>query len=75
MEGWFWKQQRHITLYSKFCFSPPVKQTYYIYYGAGQEPLVHLGVRGFISCMFAVGLSIGVVAALGGLLFMQVSQS
>ena len=35
---------------------------------------MHIGVRGFIACMFSVGLAIGVIVAVGGLFYIQVSQ-
>jgi palmitoyltransferase len=47
-------------------------QAYYIYYGTGKEPLVYLGIQGFIGCMFAVGLAIGVIIAVGALFCIQV---
>ena len=48
-------------------------QHYYLYYGTGTEPIVLLTINKFIACMFAVGLAIGVVIAVGGLFFIQVS--
>lgn len=46
-------------------------QNWYIYYGDGTEPIVNLGFYGLITCVFALGLSIGVVLAVGALLFFQ----
>lgn len=50
-------------------------QHYYLYYGNGTEPLVNLGIHGFVACMFAVGLAIGVFIAVGALFVIQVSYN
>lgn len=47
-------------------------RAYYHVYGNGDEPEIFLTVNAFIAGMFAVGLAIGVVLAVGGLLFLQV---
>ncbi|CAH0554084.1 unnamed protein product [Brassicogethes aeneus] len=47
-------------------------RTYYLYYGTGLEPVVVLSLVGKIMTVFALGFSIGVVIAVGLLLFFQV---
>lgn len=47
-------------------------QVWYIYYGNGTEPLVVLSVYALIFCVFCLGLSVGVVFAVGMLLYFQV---
>ncbi len=47
-------------------------QHYYLYYGDGTEPIIVLSINKFVACMFAVGLAVGVVIAVGGLFFIQV---
>lgn len=49
-------------------------RVWYLYYGTGQEPIVHLGLYGIIFCVFSLGLAAGVVLAVGMLFFVQVSQ-
>ena len=44
-------------------------------FGSGDEPIVFLTINAFIAGMFAVGLAIGVVLAVGGLLIIQVRLS
>lgn len=44
----------------------------YLYYGTGKEPIVNLGLYGLVGTVFALGLSVGVVLAVGMLLFFQV---
>ncbi|XP_019871027.1 palmitoyltransferase ZDHHC6 [Aethina tumida] len=45
---------------------------HYLYYGTGKEPIVVLGLIGKILTVFGLGFSIGVVIAVGLLLFFQV---
>ncbi|KAK9720390.1 DHHC palmitoyltransferase [Popillia japonica] len=47
-------------------------RVWYLYYGTGQEPIVHLGLYGIIMCVLSLGLAAGVVLAVGMLLFFQV---
>jgi palmitoyltransferase len=47
-------------------------QVWYVYYGNGTEPMVVLSVYALIFCVFCLGLSIGVVLAVGMLLYFQV---
>ena len=44
---------------------------YYVYRGVEGVPLVQLGVWSFVVCMFASGLAIGVVVAVGLLFVME----
>ncbi|XP_023020428.2 palmitoyltransferase ZDHHC6 [Leptinotarsa decemlineata] len=46
-----------------------IHRMHYIY--LGQEPIIELGLYGMILCVFALGFSIGVVAAVGMLLYFQ----
>lgn len=50
-------------------------QTWYLYYGRGTEPMVYLSVWGLVVCMFVLGLAIGVVLAVGMLLYFQVTPT
>lgn len=45
---------------------------HYLYHGSGNEPMVHLGLFGVILCVLALGFTIGVVIAVGMLLYFQV---
>uniref|UniRef100_T1J7N8 Palmitoyltransferase n=1 Tax=Strigamia maritima TaxID=126957 RepID=T1J7N8_STRMM len=47
---------------------------WYMYYGTGDEPVVILGLFGFICCTFALGMALGVVIAVGGLFYFQKEQ-
>jgi len=47
-------------------------QVWYLYYGNGTEPMVILSVYTLVFCVFCLGLSIGVVLAVGMLLYFQV---
>lgn len=49
-----------------------VLQVWYLYYGNGTEPMVVLSVYAVVFCVFCLGLSIGVVLAVGMLLYFQV---
>lgn len=49
-------------------------QTWYIYYGSGKEPIIYMSMWGMVICMFVLGLAIGVVLAVGMLLYFQVSE-
>ena len=49
-------------------------QSYYLHYSGGSAPLIYLSINQFIACMFSVGLAVGVMAAVGGLLYIQVSH-
>ncbi|KAF4532822.1 hypothetical protein B566_EDAN002673 [Ephemera danica] len=44
----------------------------YIYYGDGTEPIITLSLTGLVTCVFCLGLAIGVVLAVGMLLYFQV---
>lgn len=48
-----------------------IHRRWYIYYGDGSEPLVYMNLWGMVLCMFILGLAIGVVLAVGMLLFFQ----
>lgn len=49
-------------------------QISYLYYGDGTEPIVTLTLTGLVACVFCLGLAIGVVLAVGMLLYFQVGQ-
>ncbi|KAJ8869371.1 hypothetical protein PR048_030947 [Dryococelus australis] len=44
---------------------------WYLYYGTGTEPIVYLAVPMLVLCVFSLGLAIGVVVAVGMLLYIQ----
>ena len=48
-------------------------QSWYHYYGTGEEPKIILTLTTLLVVMFALGLAIGVVLAVGALLYFQVS--
>jgi hypothetical protein len=50
-----------------------VFQSWYHYYGTGDEPKITLTLTTLLVVMFALGLAIGVVLAVGALLYFQVS--
>lgn len=47
-------------------------RSYFIHYGVGKVPVVYLGLYGLILTVLALGFAIGVVAAVGMLLFFQI---
>ncbi|PSN37480.1 Palmitoyltransferase ZDHHC6 [Blattella germanica] len=49
-----------------------LNRVWYLYYGDGTEPIVVLSVYTLVFCVFSLGLSIGVVLAVGMLLYFQV---
>lgn len=49
-----------------------INRTWYLYRGITNVPIVYLNFYGLILCVFALGLAIGVVLAVGMLLFFQV---
>lgn len=55
------------------CLYRALNRSYYIFYHRG-EPLVSLTLYGFMGSMFAAGLAIGVIIAVGILLFIQLKS-
>jgi len=51
-----------------------LNRTWYLYYGTGQEPQVILTVWSLLATLFGLGLSLGVVIAVGLLLVFQVKS-
>ncbi|XP_026476828.1 palmitoyltransferase ZDHHC6 [Ctenocephalides felis] len=49
-----------------------IHRVWYQYYGTGLEPVVYLNVYSLVFCVFSLGLAVGVVIAVGMLLFFQV---
>ncbi|XP_037773410.1 palmitoyltransferase ZDHHC6-like [Penaeus monodon] len=60
------------TVILAICIYHAIHRTWYVYYGSGREPRVYLGQWAIVACMFVLGLAIGVVLAVGMLLFFQV---
>ena len=60
--------------YSIFNVFDFVFQSWYHYYGTGDEPKITLTLTTLLVVMFALGLAIGVVLAVGALLYFQVSS-
>lgn len=52
-----------------------IHRVWYQYYGTGLEPVVYLNVYSLVFCVFSLGLAVGVVIAVGMLLFFQVISS
>lgn len=50
-----------------------LNRVWYTYYGTGREPIVYLNIYTLVLTVLALGLSVGVVLAVGMLLFFQVS--
>ena len=50
-------------------------QSWYHYYGTGEEPKITLTLTTLLVVMFALGLAIGVVLAVGALLYFQVGKT
>ncbi|KAK7501478.1 hypothetical protein BaRGS_00007282 [Batillaria attramentaria] len=46
----------------------------YYFYNRRNEPLVYLGVSGFVLTMFSIGLAIGVIIAVGMLFYIQIKS-
>ena len=51
---------------------PDNDRTWYLYYGTGEEPQVILTLWSLLAALFGLGLSLGVVVAVGMLLIFQV---
>jgi len=51
-----------------------LNRTWYHYYGTGQEPQVILTLWSLLGALFGLGLSLGVVVAVGMLLFFQIKS-
>ncbi|KAJ8980790.1 hypothetical protein NQ317_004791 [Molorchus minor] len=80
-----WGNHAHFTMFLAFatlgCFHATIvlgcslyqsiHRAHYIYYGIDSEPVVHLGLYGIVMCVLALGFAIGVVAAVGMLLYFQ----
>ena len=49
-------------------------QNWYLYHGTGDEPQVLVTIYSLFACVFAVGMSIGVIVALSCLLFAQLKS-
>ena len=49
-----------------------LNRTWYLYYGTGAEPQVILTLWSLLAALFGLGLSLGVVVAVGMLLVFQV---
>jgi len=49
-----------------------LNRTWYMYYGTGKEPVVILTLWSLLGALFGLGLALGVVIAVGMLLFFQV---
>lgn len=49
-----------------------LNRVWYLYYGTGDEPIVYLNIYTLVLAVFALGLAVGVVLAVGMLLFFQV---
>ena len=47
---------------------------WYLYYGTGKEPIVEMGISGIIHAIFAFGLAVGVICAVGFLFVVQVGE-
>lgn len=46
--------------------------TWHIHYGSKNEPIVRIGIYGLIFSIFSLGLALGVIIAVGMLLYFQV---
>ncbi|CAH1795576.1 unnamed protein product [Owenia fusiformis] len=51
-----------------------VNMPYYVHRGVLDVPIVYLGIKGFIHCVFSIGLSIGVIVAVGALWYFQIKS-
>lgn len=59
------------TIILSFTLYRGIHRQWYIYYGHPHLATVHLGIWSLIFCIFSLGLAIGVVIAVGMLLFFQ----
>lgn len=81
-----WGNHAHFTAFLLFavlgCFQAAIilacslyrglNRVWYMYYGTGHEPIVYLNIYTLMLTVFALGLAVGVVLAVGMLLFFQV---
>ncbi|KAL0281571.1 UNVERIFIED_CONTAM: hypothetical protein PYX00_002518 [Menopon gallinae] len=61
----------HSTIILSCTLYHAISRGWYIHYSHNLGTIVNLGLYGFVLCVFALGLSIGVVLAVGALLFFQ----
>lgn len=54
------------------CVYHAINRVWYMHNGTGQEPIVYLTLTTLLLTLLAVGMAIGVVLAVGTLLFLQV---
>ena len=62
---------RYSGLHTQVCEISSLR-TWYLYYGTGREPQVVLTLWSLLASLFGLGLALGVVIAVGLLLFFQV---
>ena len=54
------------------CLYHAINRVRYVHYGTGDEPLVYLTLTTLLMTLLATGMAVGVVLAVGALLYLQV---
>ncbi|CAG0921173.1 unnamed protein product, partial [Notodromas monacha] len=56
------------------CIFRSINVSWYVHYGPRDQPIVHMRVVGFVGCLFSAGLAVGVIVAVGMLLYYQLKM-
>lgn len=51
-----------------------INRVWYIHNGSGREPMIYLTLTTLLLTLLAIGMAVGVVLAVGALLYLQVSR-
>ncbi|XP_013138858.1 PREDICTED: palmitoyltransferase ZDHHC6 [Papilio polytes] len=62
----------HASIVLSICVYHAINRVWYMHNGTGQEPIVYLTLTTLLLTLLAVGMAIGVVLAVGTLLFLQI---
>ncbi|XP_045493992.1 palmitoyltransferase ZDHHC6-like [Colias croceus] len=62
----------HASIVLIICLYHAINRGWYMYHGTGQEPLIFLTLTTLLLTLLAIGLAVGVVLAVGALLYLQI---
>nr|XP_026489149.1 palmitoyltransferase ZDHHC6-like isoform X2 [Vanessa tameamea] len=62
----------HASIVLSICLYHAINRLWYIHHGTGQEPMIYLTLTTLLLTLLATGMAIGVVLAVGTLLYLQV---
>ncbi|CAH2105214.1 unnamed protein product [Euphydryas editha] len=62
----------HASIVLAICLYHAINRVWYVYHGTGQEPMIYLTLTTLLLTLLATGMAIGVVFAVGALLYLQV---